>query len=94
MGIRVDSFSNKGLEEVFRIGRSKRIGAVYLKRVLTVLDYLDGATGPGDLQGVLGFHALTGDRAGQYAMRVSGNWRLTFRFDRGDVIDIDFEDYH
>ena len=95
MSIRSGSFVHKGLEEVFRTGRSKRIGAAYLKRIRIVLDYLDGATGPDDLQGVLGLHALTGNRAGQYAMRISGNWRLTFRFDRaGDVVDIDFEDYH
>jgi toxin HigB-1 len=95
MSIRANSFTNKGLEEIFRTGRSKRIGPAYLKRIRVVLDYLDGATGVDDLQGVLGFHALTGSRAGQYAMRISGNWRLTFRFDRaGDVVDIDFEDYH
>ena len=90
----IRSFAHRGLEELFRTGRSKRIGAPYVKRVVTVLDYLDGATGPGDLQGVLGFHALIGARAGQYAMRISGNWRLTFRFDKSDVIEVDFEDYH
>jgi len=82
--IAIRSFSHKGLDEVFRTGRSKHVGSAYLKRILTVLDYLDGATGPGDLQGVLGFHALTGDRDGQFAMRISGNWRLTFRFDQND----------
>jgi proteic killer suppression protein len=94
MAIRVYSFAKKGLEEIFRTGRTKRIGAEYVKRLRLVLDYLDGATGPGDLQGVSGFHSLSGERAGQYAMRISGNWRLTFRFRDGDVVDIDFEDYH
>jgi proteic killer suppression protein len=51
----------------------------------------------GDLRGARGFHALSGDRAGTFAMSVSGNRRLTFRFehgDEGDVLDVDFEDYH
>jgi proteic killer suppression protein len=51
----------------------------------------------GDLVGARGFHALQGPRAGTFAMAVSGNWRLTFRFehgDTGDVLDVDFEDYH
>jgi len=49
------------------------------------------------LRGVRGFHALEGARAGTFAMSVSGNWRLTFRFEHGttgDILDVDFEDYH
>jgi proteic killer suppression protein len=62
-----------------------------------ILDAIDSATCVGDLRGARGFHALVGDRSGSFAMSVSGNWRLTFRFengDTGDVLDIDFEDYH
>jgi plasmid maintenance system killer protein len=40
------------------------------------------------------FHALKGDRKGTYAVSVSGNWRLTFRFVAGDAVDVDLEDYH
>lgn len=64
---------------------------------MVALDYLDAVTSPDDLQGVLGFHPLSGDRAGQFAMRISGNLRITFRFEHGlsgDVTNIDFEDYH
>jgi proteic killer suppression protein len=62
-----------------------------------ILDAIDGATCVGDLRGARGFHPLRGDRAGSFAVSVSGNWRLTFRFERGDegdVLDVDFEDYH
>lgn len=41
-----------------------------------------------------GFHALRGDLAGRYAITVSRNWRLTFRFDGLDAVDVDLEDYH
>jgi plasmid maintenance system killer protein len=44
-----------------------------------------------------GCHALAGHRAGTYAMHVSGNWRVTFRFehgDKGNIPDAGFEDYH
>jgi len=37
---------------------------------------------------------LAGDRKGTYAVTVSGNWRITFRFDGKDAIDVDLEDYH
>jgi proteic killer suppression protein len=93
----IEAFAHKGLEEIFRKGRSRRIGHEYLKRLTTLLDALDGATSVVDLQGAYGFHALSGDRAGTFAMKVSGNWRLTFRFENGDagaILDVDFEDYH
>jgi len=46
-----------------------------------------------DLPG-FGFHSLKGDRRGGFAITVSGNYRLTFRFERGDVLDLKLEDYH
>ena len=41
-----------------------------------------------------GLHELKGDRTGYYAIKVSGNYRLTFRFENGGVYDLDYEDYH
>ncbi len=40
------------------------------------------------------FHPLRGSRAGEYAVSVTGNWRLTFRFDGKDAMDVNLEDYH
>jgi proteic killer suppression protein len=93
----IKSFAHKGAEEVYCTGRSRRIGPEFHKRMGLILDAIDGATCVGDLRGARGFHALVGDRSGSFAMSVSGNWRLTFRFehgDEGDVLDVDFEDYH
>ena len=93
----IKTFAHKGAEEVFYSGRSRRVGTEFRKRMSLILDAIDGATCVADLRGARGFHALTGDRSGTYAMSVSGNWRLTFRFehgDSGDVLDVDFEDYH
>lgn len=42
----------------------------------------------------LRFHALTGDRRGQYAVSVSGNWRIVFGFEGQDATDVDLVDYH
>ena len=39
-------------------------------------------------------HPLTGDRKGLWSISISGNWRITFRFEDGDVYDIDLVDYH
>jgi proteic killer suppression protein len=39
-------------------------------------------------------HALTGDRKGHWSLHVTRNWRLTFRFQDGEIADVNFEDYH
>ena len=39
-------------------------------------------------------HSLKGDRMGYWSLTISRNWRITFRFDEGDVFDLDYEDYH
>lgn len=38
--------------------------------------------------------ALKGDRAGSYSIRINDQWRLCFRFDRGDAYDAEIVDYH
>jgi proteic killer suppression protein len=40
------------------------------------------------------FHSLTGDRTGDYSVTVTGNWRITFRFDGKNAVDVNFKDYH
>ena len=40
------------------------------------------------------FHGLKGDRKGTFAVWVSGNWRITFRFEGGGALDVNLEDYH
>jgi plasmid maintenance system killer protein len=39
-------------------------------------------------------HPLVGDRAGTWSISVSGNWRITFTIERGEIINLDLEDYH
>jgi toxin HigB-1 len=60
-----------------------------------MLDRLDAVARPEDMN-IPGykFHPLTGDRKGSYAVTVTGNWRITFRFDGEDAIDVNLEDYH
>ena len=64
-------------------------------RIRRVLSDLDAAVGPRDLD-MPGYrlHRLTGDRRGYWSVRVSGNWRILFRFVNGEVADVDLLDYH
>ena len=61
-----------------------------------LLTRLDAAATPADMDFPgLRLHPLKGERAGFYAVDVSGNWRLIFRFDEdGNAEDIDLVDYH
>ncbi len=90
----IRSFRNRAVEELFANGSSKRIAKPQWRKITLILDFLDGITDPKDCQGVMGFHPLKGDRAGTFAMTVTANWRLTFKWNGKDVTDIDYEDYH
>lgn len=91
----IKSFRHKGLERFFARSERKGIDAKQADRIRRMLDRLDAATNPGDMN-LPGYkyHGLKGDRKGTFAVSVSGNWRLTFRFEAGNVIDVNLEDYH
>ncbi len=60
-----------------------------------LLARLDAAQAPDDmnLPGYR-FHELKGGRAGTYSVQVTGNWRITYKWDGADAVDVDLEDYH
>ena len=89
------TFNHKGLEGFFTKGSYKAIHAQYSVRIERILDRLDAIVVPEDmnLPGYK-FHELKGRRKGVYSVSVSGNWRITFRFDGDNAIEVDLEDYH
>lgn len=89
------NFRHKGLARFFSKSDYRGIPAQHAARLERLLDRLDAALKPDDmnLPGYR-FHPLKGKRKGTYAVSVSGNWRLTFRFAGEDAADIDLEDYH
>lgn len=91
----IRNFRHKGLERYFAKSDRSGIDARQADRIRRILDRMDAAVAPGDmdLPGYR-FHSLKGDRKGAYAVSVSGNWRITFRFERGDAVDVNLEDYH
>ena len=89
------TFNHKGLEGFFVKGSYKATPAQYAARIERILDRLDAIVVPEDmnLPGYK-FHSLKGKRKGVYSVSVSGNWRITFRFDGDNAIEVDLEDYH
>ncbi len=88
-------FRHKGLERYFLTGSRAGIQAKHAGKLRLILGRLNVAAAPRDmgLPG-LGLHPQKGDRRGIWAVGVSGNWRVTFRFSGPDVEDVDYEDYH
>jgi len=99
----IRSFSHKGLRDFFERGKTHGIKAQWKNRLERRLEVLDAAQSIADLN-IPGWrlHELKGDRAGYWAIDVSGNWRLTFRLSEVetglqkelDIFDVDLEDYH
>ena len=91
----IRSFKHKGLEKHFTKGTASGIQTAQSKRLRLILGRFSGSTmvQDMDLPG-LSLHQLLGKNRGKWSVRVSSNWRITFKFDGTDAIDVDYEDYH
>ena len=90
----IGGYRNKGLEELHRIGKTRRIGPDYIRKCVRILQMLAVAAKPEDLN-IAGFHfhGLQG-KPQRWSVRVSGNYRITFGWSGENALDVDFEDYH
>jgi len=72
-----------------------RLSAAQVDKIKRILARLDEAPEinhmalPG-----FGLHPLKGDLKGFWAVSVSGNWRIIFRFEKSNAYDVDLVDYH
>lgn len=91
----IQSFRHRGLRELYDRGRTARVAANHVTKLERILTMLDRASGPGSMN-LPGFrlHPLKGALEGYYAVSVSGNWRVIFRFEDGHARDMDYVDYH
>ena len=89
------SFTHKGLSDFFSLNSRKGIPASHTNRIERILDRLDTAHLPEDMD-IPGyrFHALKGARKNVYSVWVNANWRITFEFVGHDVCRVNLEDYH
>lgn len=91
----IRSFKHKGLAKFFETGSKAGIHSVHADRLRLILGRLNAAVRAEDM-GLPGLrlHPLKGERKGTWAVWVSGNWRITFRFVGTDAEVVDYEDYH
>ena len=91
----IRAFRHKGLKTVYEGKRSAKVERSHVAKLERILSALDEATGSHEMD-IPGFrlHQLKGKRKGFFSVWVSGNWRVIFRFDGVDVVDVDYVDYH
>jgi len=91
----IKSFDHKGLESFFYEGTTKGIQAKHATRLRFILDLLDFAEVVEDMNfSGSGLHPLKGKLTGHWSVKVSGNWRLTFRLEDGNAYVVNYQDYH
>jgi toxin HigB-1 len=91
----ISSFRHKGLKEFFESGKKRGIPPELAARIARRLDVLEAAQQIRDIN-AHGFslHKLKGERQNEWAISVSGNWRITFRYVNCEAAEINLEDYH
>jgi len=93
--VAIKGFRHKGLERFFATGTKLGIQAQHADRLRLLLGRLNVAESPRDLNlPGLDLHELRSARKGTWAVKVSGNWRITFTCAGKDVDRVDYEDYH
>jgi proteic killer suppression protein len=91
----IKSYRHKGLQKFAETGSKAGIRPEHAARLRNLLTALDAAAAPDDLNAPgYNLHPLHGSLKDHWSVWVSGNWRITFTFERTDVILVDYLDYH
>ena len=94
--MKIRSINHRGLSRLIEDNDSRELGPDMVKRLRAILTVLIAAT---DISGITGppgwrIHQLKGERAGTWSISVSGNWRVTFDEQQGEISNLNLEDYH
>lgn len=87
---------HKGLRRYLTRNDARGVPSAFTAKIDQMVSALIAASNEEEIMTPAGWrlHRLSGDRVGTYSMRVSGNWRLTFRVADNAIVDLDLEDYH
>ncbi|ABQ24629.1 type II toxin-antitoxin system RelE/ParE family toxin [Geotalea uraniireducens] len=92
----ITSFANKETEKLFTTGKSKKLPTEIITRAIMRLTQLDNIREVSDLLMPPSnrLETLSGDRAGQWSIRINDQWRICFNFANGEATDVEITDYH
>lgn len=91
----IKTFRHRGLKEIYEQGHSSKVVQSHVAKLMRILTALDQSGNPEGMD-IPGFrlHRLKGRMKGHYSVSVSANWQVTFRFEEGHALDVDYLDYH
>ncbi len=89
------SFKHKGLKTFFETGSTKGIQAQHARKIKVLLTRLHSISEVEDMN-LMGanLHQLKGNLKNHWSVKVSGNWRITFKFEGGNAEIVNYQDYH
>jgi proteic killer suppression protein len=92
----IKSFKDAETEKVFGRQLSRRLPTDIQQVALRKLRMVNNATSLNDLRVPLAnrLEKLTGDRRGQYSIRINDQWRICFEWGEGDAFNVEITDYH
>jgi toxin HigB-1 len=92
----IKTFADKRTQELFELGKMKKLDPLLIARAIRRLEYIHLATCLGDLRVPPSnrLHALKGNRQGQYSISINEQWRICFRFIDEDAYEVEITDYH
>ncbi len=91
----IKSFKHKGLKRLFESGHTTGINPHHAERIRKILALLETSETVDDMNlSGLNLHCLKGKRKDTLAVKVSGNWRVTFKMKNENVSEVNYEDYH
>jgi proteic killer suppression protein len=91
----IESIKHKGLRRLFEKNDASKLPAEHLRKIRFILGIMNRAQSLNDIgYSGSGLHKLSGNLSNYYAVKVSGNYRIIFRFEEGAFHDVDYVDYH
>jgi proteic killer suppression protein len=89
------TISHKNLRSYFEDGNGSKLPHEQLSKIARILSALDAVSSEEDIKALgSGIHKLTGNLKDFWSIKVSANYRIIFRFEAGDIFDVDYTDYH
>ena len=94
--MQVRRFNHKALKRFYEEGQAKGLPADAVAKLRAMFAVLDRIKDVQELKAwpLWKVHVLTGGRKGTWSLHVTGNWRLTFRVEADEILDVNLEDYH
>lgn len=91
----IGSIQHKGLRLYYTEGDGSRLPQEQLSKINMIFTALDAVSSEKDIRALgRGIHKLSGDMRDFWALKVTGNYRIVFRFEDDEVLDVDYLDYH